>query len=189
MFSQVSVCPHHTQGGTPSRRLGEYPFPGQDGGGGYPPSQVRMEVPPCGCWKGGGRGTPVETGSGYSLGMDGGMPLAFTQEDFLVLGLFTEEFSLSSLWVKFTVQEIVLGNITQKKVGIALCMPWNWEMCQLCDFYFCWYTIEDVSQFTSYLLTLYPDMYLVCAGYCRNDTYLRRWSFVWTLLQKYLGSH
>ena len=100
LFSQVSVCPHFREGGTPIL---------PDWGKGVPSSQVRRGGTPMqGLY--GGRGYsphPSQDGEGRQPGQDGGgtpnqnrtactccvaggMPLTFMQEDFLVIcqGLF-----------------------------------------------------------------------------------------------------
>ena len=78
-------------GGTPSQvQVGGYPIPGPGRGG--TPSQVQVGGYPI---PGPGRGVPVvpppgiaSTCYGYAAG---GMPLAFTQEDFLVIKIITEK--------------------------------------------------------------------------------------------------
>ena len=101
-----------------------YPIPGMDGGGGDTPSQVWTggggwythaadwgRVPPHWDWM--RYPPPMQDWMGYlclppppvrrqisiaSPCYAVGMPLAFTQEDFLVYKLITQHFSVSSLW-------------------------------------------------------------------------------------------
>ena len=68
-----------TGGGYPFPSGGGHPFPGLDGGRGYPPGKG---VPP-----------PHQTSTACTCYAAGGVPLAFTQEDFLVL---EDKFELNS---------------------------------------------------------------------------------------------
>ena len=103
------VCLLHSHGRTFLVRMGDrvpqgtYPWPGQDGGGStpryLPPSQVRTgegvrqgTYPPSQVRTGGGvpQGTyPPTSPWPRTCYMAGGMPLAFTQENFLVVGSFS----------------------------------------------------------------------------------------------------
>ena len=105
--------PYPSQSGYPILPIGGTPFPGLDGGypiprsrWGYPvprsgwgtPSQVRTGVPLMQTWVGGYPRPDVGTGQGGTPNRNsiactcnaagGGMPLGFTQEDFLVIFYF-----------------------------------------------------------------------------------------------------
>ena len=100
LFSQVSVCSHLGEGGTPIRlTLGTPPHQDWMGvppirtGWGYPPVGTGWGTPTCWDWRGvpplgldWGTPPPIRRQNSRvsTCYAAGGMPLAFTQEDFLV---------------------------------------------------------------------------------------------------------